>query len=130
MNGVCNATTRKGKPCRARPTANGFCLFHSSPTKAAELGRIGGKQNRRIPTASAMHRLESAASAYDRLELVYKDLMNDVIKPTKANAAIKVTALQVQLLDKKALEEQIARMERQIEELSLIISNQLKPPLA
>ena len=127
MNGLCKANTKNGEPCRARPTANGFCLFHSSPTKAAELGRIGGKQNHKTP--SAMPRLESAASAYDRLELIYKDLMNDVIKPTKANVAIKVTALQAQLLDKKVLEEQIARMERQIEELSLIISNQLKSPL-
>jgi len=130
MTGACNATTKKGNPCRARPTANGFCLFHSTPMKAAELGRIGGKQNRKMASASTMPRLESAASAYDRLNLIFNDLMNDVIKPPKANAAIKVTALQVQLLDKKGMEEQIERMEKDIEELNLIVSKRLKDSLA
>jgi hypothetical protein len=122
MKGVCSATTKKGRPCRARPTANGFCLLHSTPTKAAELGRIGGKQNQKMASASAMPRLESAASACEVLDSIYSDVMNDVIKPPKANVLMKLMALKVELLDKKCLEEQIAKMERQIEELSLILA--------
>jgi hypothetical protein len=126
MKGACKATTTKGKPCRARPTANGFCLLHSTPTKAAELGRIGGTHNRRTASASTIPRLESAASACDRLDSIYSDVMNNVIKPPKANVLIKLTALKVELLDKKGVEEQIAKMERQIEELRLILAKTVK----
>jgi hypothetical protein len=69
-----------------------------------------------------MPKLETAASACERLDSIYTDVMNNVIKPPKANVLMKLTALKLELLDKKGVEEQIAKMESQIEELSLILA--------
>jgi hypothetical protein len=43
----CKGTTKRGEPCRAAATAGGLCFFHANPNKASELGRIGGRRNRR-----------------------------------------------------------------------------------
>jgi Family of unknown function (DUF5763) len=42
----CQALTKAGKPCRAAATEGGLCFFHANPSKAVELGRIGGLKNR------------------------------------------------------------------------------------
>jgi general stress protein YciG len=51
----CKATTASGKLCRAKPHKNGLCFFHSDPQKAAELGRKGGRRNRRTNVAPMQH---------------------------------------------------------------------------
>jgi general stress protein YciG len=51
----CKATISSGKRCRAKPHKNGLCFFHSDPQKAAELGRKGGKGNRRTFEAPVAH---------------------------------------------------------------------------
>jgi len=43
----CKALTKNGRPCQAAPGKSGFCHFHASPGKAAEIGRRGGYGNRR-----------------------------------------------------------------------------------
>ena len=48
----CQATTKKGKPCRAAATEGGLCFFHANPNKAAELCRIGGTANRHVSDAT------------------------------------------------------------------------------
>ncbi len=41
----CQATTKAGRPCRAKPLkGQPFCIMHSSPDLASELGRRGGKR--------------------------------------------------------------------------------------
>lgn len=42
---MCKAVTKNGMLCRAKPTKSGFCVLHSSPGLAAELGRRGGRRN-------------------------------------------------------------------------------------
>src|SRR5271166_3439852 len=46
-NGKCRAATKAGRQCAA-PVIRGdvYCALHSDPTKAAELGRKGGRANR------------------------------------------------------------------------------------
>jgi uncharacterized protein DUF5763 len=122
MRGTCRAITKSGKPCRARPTANGFYLFHSSPTKAAELGRAGGQKNRRPRMASAMPKQDGAASAIERLDLICIELRNDVISPAKANVLLKATYQQAELQHKMVVEEHMAKTQRQIEDLKLLVA--------
>ena len=45
----CKATRSSGEPCKAKPHKGGLCFFHFDPKKAAELGRKGGRRNRRTP---------------------------------------------------------------------------------
>ena len=42
----CEAKTKSGQPCNAKAGANGFCSIHSTPGRAAELGRISGESRR------------------------------------------------------------------------------------
>jgi hypothetical protein len=43
----CRAQTKAGEPCKAVAVNKGLCTFHADPQKAAELGRSGGRKNRR-----------------------------------------------------------------------------------
>jgi hypothetical protein len=43
----CKAQTKAGGVCLAPAVERGFCFFHANPEKLAELGRQGGRKNRR-----------------------------------------------------------------------------------
>jgi hypothetical protein len=43
----CKARTKAGGVCPAPTVERGLCFFHAHPEKLAELGRQGGKSNRR-----------------------------------------------------------------------------------
>ena len=46
--GKCQARTKAGAPCAAPAIHGGiYCALHSDPQRAAELGRKGGRNNRR-----------------------------------------------------------------------------------
>jgi hypothetical protein len=47
MSEKCRATTKRGTNCRAAAMAGSlYCVLHGDPKRAAELGRMGGRQNR------------------------------------------------------------------------------------
>jgi len=75
----CTAQTKNGKPCGAAPTPTGLCFFHGNPNKASELGRIGGKRNRRPKEEHArpVLKLNGAASASDRLDSLYHKALSE-----------------------------------------------------
>ena len=43
----CRAKTKAGKSCKAVAVKKGLCAFHADPQRAAQLGRMGGRKNRR-----------------------------------------------------------------------------------
>ena len=43
----CKARTKAGGPCRAPAVGGGLCFCHAHPEKLSELGRQGGRKNRR-----------------------------------------------------------------------------------
>ena len=47
MSKHCRARTKAGRPCKAAAVERGLCAFHSDPKRAAQLGRLGGRKNRR-----------------------------------------------------------------------------------
>lgn len=118
----CKAVTKSGKPCGAWPTATGMCFFHSNPNKASELGRIGGRRNRR-PKGENAHpapKLEGA-SASARIESLYHDVEIGLIKPPVANVLIKLTDLHVRVQEKTAFEDEIAKLQEQVRILKSMI---------
>jgi hypothetical protein len=72
----CKAFTKSGNACRAAATPGGLCFFHANPNKAAELGRIGGRNKGRIPAeiALALPNLDTAAAVTKALEQLIQDL--------------------------------------------------------
>src|ERR1039457_426001 len=68
----CKAKTKSGEAYRAYATAGGLRFFHSTPDKASELARIGGRSNRRVAgeTANPLPTLDGpigVGEAVDRL---------------------------------------------------------------
>jgi hypothetical protein len=112
----CKAFTKSGARCGAAPTPTGLCFFHGNPNKASELGRIGGKRNRRPKRENAypVLKLEGAASASARIESLYHEVETGSIKPPVANVLIKLTDLQVRVREKTVLEDQIAKLREQL----------------
>jgi hypothetical protein len=43
----CKAQTKSGGPCHAPASEGGLCFCHAHPERLAELGRQGGRKNRR-----------------------------------------------------------------------------------
>src|SRR4029077_4587907 len=49
MRQHCRAKTKLGKRCKAVAIERGLCAFHADPQRAAQLGQLGGRKNRRYP---------------------------------------------------------------------------------
>jgi general stress protein YciG len=48
-NGECQATTKAGRQCAAPAVRGGiYCALHNDPDRAAQLGRKGGANNRKV----------------------------------------------------------------------------------
>jgi hypothetical protein len=59
LENLCRAIKADGSRCQAFAGASGFCVIHSSPDAARELGRKGGKARRKglaeqLPEAAAL----------------------------------------------------------------------------
>jgi hypothetical protein len=120
----CKALTKSGQPCGAAPTRTGLCFFHGDPNKASVLGRIGGKRNRppKGENAHPVLKLNGAASASERLELLYHEVETGSIRPPVANVLIKLTDLQVRVQEKTVIEDQIANLQEQLRILKSTIA--------
>jgi len=120
----CKAITKAGTPCKAAPMASGFCFLHSNPNKASELGRIGGKQNRRDrrPSVYALPKLEGLGSALERLQRIFDESVAGSMRPAVANILIKVTDLQTRVWEKTRFEQQIAELQEQVTTLRSMIN--------
>jgi len=119
----CKALTVAGKPCAAAPTSTGFCFFHGNPTKASELGRIGGKLNRRGTPAivSNFSKLDGCDSAANRLDDLYQGVQTGSIRPAVAMVLMKLTDLQLRVREKTVLEQQISQLQEQLRTLKSMI---------
>lgn len=113
---LCKAITKNGTTCKAAPMASGFCFLHANPHKASELGRIGGKQNRRDrrPSGYALPKLDGLGSASERLQRIFEESMAGSMRPAVANILMKVTDLQTRVWEKIRLEQQIAELQEKV----------------
>jgi hypothetical protein len=120
----CKAITKNGAPCKAAPMASGFCFLHGNPNRVSELGRIGGKQNRRErrPSGYALPKLDGLGSALERLEWIFDESMAGSMRPAVANILMKVTDLQTRVWEKARFEQQIAELQEQVTTLRSVIN--------
>jgi|CZKR01.1.fsa_nt_gi hypothetical protein len=120
----CKTITKNGTPCKAAPMASGFCFLHGNPNRASELGRIGGRQNRRerTPSGYAPPKLDGLGSALERLQWIFDESMAGSMRPAVANILMKVTDLQTRVWEKTRLEQQIAELQEQVTTLSSMIN--------
>jgi hypothetical protein len=85
----CSATTKAGKSCRAPAVEGGLCFFHSHPEQARELGRQGGRKNRRFaapPDDGSERSLQSVVDVTTLLGETINQVRGGRIDPRVANA--------------------------------------------
>jgi hypothetical protein len=120
----CKALTKDGKACGAAPTSTGLCFFHGNPNKASELGRIGGKRNRRNNEniANPALKLDDAASVSERLESLFHALETGSARPAVATVQLKVIDLLFRVREKTVIENQIQELGEQLRSVKSLIT--------
>lgn len=114
----CQSRTKAGKLCSAAATAGGLCFFHANPNKASELGRIGGRLNRRIATASVdpLPPVNTASAVQDTIARLLLDVHSGKIRPSVAGAMTMLLNLQLRAIQATDHEGKIAELQRQLAE--------------
>jgi hypothetical protein len=108
----CKAKAKSGKPCRAAATASGLCFFHANPNKASELGRIGGKRNRRdvARDPDPLPSLDSARAVRDTVARLIADVYSGKVQPRVAASLAPLLNLQLRVIDTTDLELRISKL--------------------
>ncbi|MGE5053336.1 MAG: DUF5763 domain-containing protein [Acidobacteriota bacterium] len=110
----CKGVTKKGQRCGAAATAGGLCYFHANPDKASELGRIGGKKNRRFSDEelTPLPKLDSAAAIADVIERLISDIHKGQLHPKTASALVQLLNLKLRAIESMNHAERLARLEK------------------
>jgi hypothetical protein len=109
----CKARTKAGGPCQAPALEGGLCFCHTHPERLAELGRQGGKKNRRWKTdVGDLHRrpLKSVGEVSELLEETINRVRQGPFDLRAANAIGFLAGILLKALDQR-VEERLAQLE-------------------
>ena len=98
----CQKRTKLGKPCRAAATEGELCYFHANPSKASELGRIGGRKNRHLPAMEnrdVLPKLENASDVRELVERVIVELYSGTLHPRIASELVPLMSLHLRAIE-------------------------------
>jgi hypothetical protein len=115
----CRGTTKAGKPCQAAATEGGLCFFHANPRKAAELGRLGGKKNRRTAyrDLEPLPPLESANAVREAVARLIADVYAGRLHPRTAAGLAPLMNLQLRAIEQTSLQDRLAKLEHLVGKL-------------
>jgi len=122
LNSRCQAKTKRGKPCPAFATAGGLCFFHTNPNKAAELGRIGGRSNRRsaVENADPLPTVDSALALRKTVDRLIAEVYAGKLDPRAAAGLVPLLKLQLHVIETTEIahnmERRIAKLEKPLAE--------------
>ncbi len=123
----CQATTKAGKPCRAPASAGGLCFLHANPTRARELGRVGGRKNRQqvpeLPAAKSM----TLAQLNEVLIGTLHDVRSKKVSARRASTVVQVCAALQRMLPAGDLEARLSRLEEQVAEQAVASAAEVVP---
>lgn len=113
-NSRCQGQTKSGKPCRAAATSGGLCFFHANPNKAAELGRIGGRNKSRIPAEiiDPLPKLDKVIAVQDAVEKLISEVYAGKLHPRVAAGLAPLLNLQLRALEATDLDRRLAKVEK------------------
>jgi hypothetical protein len=112
-------------PSQAAATAGGLCFFHANPNKAAELGRIGGRNNRHVVggTLDALPTLDNAIAVRDAVAWLIAYVYAGMIHRRIAAGLAPLLNLQLRAIetanavDPTNLEKRVAELTKLVAEL-------------
>ena len=110
----CKARTKAGGPCQAPATEGGLCFCHAHPEKLAELGRQGGRKNRRWKPdeGNLPHRpLQSVGQVSELLEETINRVRQGPFDLRAANAIGFLAGILLKAIDSGRLEDRLAHLE-------------------
>lgn len=111
----CKARTKAGKACKVVAAKRGLCAFHADPQRAAQLGRMGGRKNRRYPSACKAHPVLPPRTAREVKELLAEtlaDIHAGRREPKVASVMAYVGTALLNAIKTAEMEERIAALER------------------
>jgi hypothetical protein len=109
----CRAKNKQGQPCGAAATPGGLCFFHSNPDKAAELGRVGGRKNGRVPsTIDAIPAATTATAVRDIVAHLIAEIYANRLHPRIAAGLGSLLNLQLRAIEQTDQEQRIAALEQ------------------
>jgi len=113
----CKSKTKLGRACRAAATEGGLCYFHANPTKASELGRIGGR-SKRLATAAVLdiESLNTAGAVRDTTARLISDVYSGKVRSNLASALATLLNLQLRAIQTSDQEARIAALEQKLAE--------------
>jgi hypothetical protein len=122
----CRAMNKEGKPCEAAPTDTGFCYVHSSPGRAAELGREGGKKNRHFveSTLPPLPALNDSSGVRDAIVMILENAYLGKVAAKRIVPLIRLFSALERLSPVAQLEEKLKSLEQQLKQQK----SQLKNP--
>jgi hypothetical protein len=109
----CKARTKAGRPCQAPAVERGLCFCHAHPEKMAELGRQGGRKNRRWKLdegARPPRPLKSMGEVGELLEETINRVRQGPFDLRAANAIGFLAGVLLKALDQR-IEERLAHLE-------------------
>src|SRR4051794_10022859 len=111
----CQARTKAGKACKAVAVERGLCAFHADPQRAAQLGRKGGRKNRRYPSGGKVKPVSpprTAREVKDLLAETLADIHAGRREPKVASVMAYVGTALLSAIKTTEMEERIAALER------------------
>lgn len=105
----CGGVNKSGRPCQAAATAGGLCFFHANPNKASELGRVGGRANRRVSGAplDPLPRLNTVTAVRDTVARLIEDVYSGKLSPRIAAGLAPLLNLQLRAIDTSDIEQRL-----------------------
>ena len=110
----CKADTKAGARCKAPAVERGLCFCHAHPERLAELGRQGGRKNRRnrcpleeLPAWS----LKNVRAVADMLEETINNVRRGRIDLRVSNAIGFLSGILLKALEKGPVEERLNHLE-------------------
>lgn len=114
----CQGVTKQGPRCRAFPTEGGLCFFHANPTKAAQLGRLGGRKNRRRAEEMApLPALDSSRAIRESLERIIAEVYSGQLPARTAAVLGPLLNSQLRAIESTEYEKRLEQIEQRLKEL-------------
>jgi|ERR1017187_322775 hypothetical protein len=113
MRNRCNGKTKSGKPCRAAATDGGLCFFHANPSKASELGRLGGRKNGHVFAVNSvpLPPLDSAVGIRETVCRLAAEVYAGTLDPRAASALVPLLNIQLRAIETAEMERHLALLE-------------------
>jgi len=117
---TCKATNKQGRPCRAAAGDRDYCYFHANPGMAAQVGRMGGRQNRHVIEGhvTPLPPLNSISGIQGGIAQTIEDLRTSRLPARTDVALANLLSVQLRTFSAGNLEEKIKRLEEKVNALN------------